>query len=66
MDFAVHLHDAAELLVLDHPPAGSGRELALHARQPSPWQHALLQTREAVAYLGFDDDVEIGERHNAF
>jgi hypothetical protein len=32
MDLAVHLHDAAELLVLEHSPAGSGRELALHAR----------------------------------
>jgi hypothetical protein len=32
MDLAVHLHDAAELLVLEHSPAGSGRERVLHAR----------------------------------
>jgi hypothetical protein len=32
MDLAVHLHDAAELLVLEHSLAGSGRERVLHAR----------------------------------
>ena len=32
MDLPVHLHEAAQLLVLEHSPAGSGRELVLHNR----------------------------------